>query len=166
MQNKNISRIASNLKAALLILMVVMVGLQTLGTAAYARTQTAPARKGELASATEAKRILAKLGAENFSKAKDPKVRLESRKALGIFKAMAANTTKAREATLIAQLNRSIANLKALPQPRGITPQACDSVYERCIELCKEGAGNCDLCGIAQNGCYLNELAAAIGKDY
>jgi hypothetical protein len=166
MRNNKISIQGKNLRPTLLILSLVLVAVQTLSANGIASPQTAPGRNAELATATEAKRILASLGAQDFSKVKDPKLRLESRKALGIFKAIAANTSTTREVTLLAQLHRSIANLKNLPQPAGISLEGCNKTYDACIELCKEGAGNCKLCDLGVEGCYILQLAAAIGKTY
>jgi hypothetical protein len=166
MRNNNISMQWKNFKPTLLILSLVLMAVQTLSANGIASPQTAPGRNAELATATEAKRILANLGREDFSKAKDPKLRLEARKAVGVLKAIAANTSTTREGTLIAQLHRSVLNLKNLPQPAGISLEGCNKTYDACIELCKEGAGNCKLCDLGVEGCYILQLAAAIGKTY
>jgi hypothetical protein len=165
MRKNNLSKIVKSFKPGLLILVVALVGVQTLTANSFVSARTAATRTAELASATEAKRALAQLGSQDFSKVRDPKMRLESRQALGVLKAMASNTSREREKDLIAKLNRSILNLKGMPQPKHMSLEQCDAAYERCIEMCKNGSINCDLCGIAQNGCYLVKLAAAIGHE-
>jgi hypothetical protein len=165
MRNNNLSKVVKNFKPALLVLVVALAGVQPLTANSFGSARTASSPKTELPSATEAKRALAQLGSQDFSKVRDPKMRLESRQALGVLKAMASNTSKEREKELIAKLNRSILKLKGMPQPTKMSFEQCDATYERCIEMCKNGAGDCDLCGIAQNGCYLVKLAAAIGHE-
>jgi hypothetical protein len=165
MRNNKLSKIVKKFKPALLILVVALVGVQPLTAKSFGSAKSASTRKAELASATEAKRALAQLGSEDFSKVRDPKMRLESRQALGILKAIASNTSKAREKDLAAKFKTSILKLKGMPQPQHMSLEQCDASYERCIEACKNGSIDCDLCGIAQNGCYLVKLAAAIGHE-
>jgi hypothetical protein len=163
---KNNGKFAKHFKLASIILFVALVGGQTLNTGALAQTQAGPsAIKAELKSSAEAKRALANMGTRDFKRVKDAKLRDASSRSLAALKAIANNTSRAREATLVANFARSIKNLKTLAQPNSTSIEECDKGYERCIELCKETGGNCDLCGISQNGCYLTKLAIEMTKD-
>ncbi len=167
MRNNNFLKIVKSLRVASLMLLVMLVGAQTLDARSYGRPQTAaPVQKTELASATEARRALDNLGTQDFKGVRDARLRAASQRALAALKALAANKSNAREASLVANFDRTIKNLKALPQPANMSPHMCDASYERCIELCKETGGNCNLCGIAQNGCYLGILSAAIVNEH
>jgi hypothetical protein len=162
----NLFIIVKHFKPALLVLFIVLAGAQTPGAEGYGVAQTAPARRAELETSAAAKRALADLGSKDLRRAKDARLRTASLRAVAALKAIADNTSKAREAALVANLDRAILTLKALPQPPSMSMQACDSSYKTCMELCKETGGDCKLCGIGQNGCYLNELAAAIAHEH
>lgn len=163
---KTITRIAGRYTLASFILFAVLIGGQALAPRALAKTQSASsALKAQLPSSAEAKRALSNIGSRDFRRVKDAKLRAASSRALAALKAIANNTSKAREATLAAQFDRSVKTLKALAQPGSTNIEECDKGYERCIELCKETGGNCDLCGISQNGCYLTKLAIEMTKD-
>lgn len=164
MRNKLFS-IVRHFKLTLLVLFVALVAAQTSGASGVGAAQTAPARKAELESAATAKRALAELGTKDFARVKDARLRVAALRAVTTLKAVANNTSRSREATLVAQLDRSILNLKALPQPAGMSLQACDKSYETCMELCKETGGDCKLCGIGQNGCYLVRLAIEMAQE-
>jgi hypothetical protein len=164
--SKNIVKIAKHFKPAALILFVALMGGQTLNVVALAQTQAASTTlKAELKSSAEAKRALSNIGTRDFKRVKNAKLRDASSRALAALKAIANNTSAAREATLVANFARSIKTLKGLAQPGSTSIEECDKGYERCIELCKETGGNCDLCGISQNGCYLTKLAIEMTKD-
>jgi hypothetical protein len=63
-------------------------------------------------------------------------------------------------------LDRSVKALKALPQqPTAGGLSECDSSYDRCMELCKETGGNCKLCALSNNLCYLTKLMIEWTKD-
>jgi hypothetical protein len=158
----NIVKIVKSFKIASLVLFVALTGAQTLNAGSFGKT---PARGAELETATEAKRALANLGSQDFKRVKDARLREAAVRALDALKAVARNTSKAREAALVAEFARSIGVLKGLPQPTAMSLQMCDESYKRCAELCRLTGANCDLCGISQNGCYLNELAAAIAHE-
>jgi hypothetical protein len=163
---KSMSKITKSFIPAALILFVALVGAQTFDAGARAQTQTANSTvRAELPSSAEAKRALADIGSRDFKRVKNSKLRDASTRAMAALRALANNTSKAREATLAANFARSIKTLKGLAQPGSTTIEECDKGYERCIELCKETGGNCDLCGISQNGCYLNKLAIEMTKD-
>ena len=164
MRNKLFS-IVRHFKPALLVLFVALVAAQTSGAGAGVAAQTAPARKAELETAAAAKRALAELGTRDFGRVKDARMRAAGLRAVAALKAVANNTSRAREAALVAQFDRSILNLKALPQPAGLGLQECDKSYETCIELCKRTGGDCKLCGIGQNGCYLVRLAIEMAQE-
>lgn len=164
--SKNIVKIAKHFKLASLILFVALAGGQTLNAGARAQSRAGSGiLKAELKSSAEAKRALSNIGARDFKRVKDARLRVASSRALAALKAIANNTSAAREATLIANFASSIKTLKGLAQPGSTNIEECDKGYERCIELCKETGGNCDLCGISQNGCYLNKLAIEMTKD-
>jgi hypothetical protein len=163
---ENIVKITKHFKLVSLILFVAVVGGEMLDAGALAQTQAASSTiKAELKSSAEAKRALSNIGTRNFKRVKDARLRDASSRALAALKAIANNTSTAREATLVANFARSIKTLKGLAQPGATSIEECDKGYERCIELCKETGGNCDLCGISQNGCYLNKLAIEMTKD-
>lgn len=165
---KNRTDIVKNFKRALAVLFVALVGVQM--TAAPAAAQTGPAQvaAAETPSAA-AKRTLDDIGSRDFKRVKDAKMRAGLSRAVAALKAVAGNTSRAREAGLVATFERAIKNLKSLPQPAGADTRQCDAHYERCIELCKANGGNygtdCKLCGIEQNGCYLTKLAMEMTKD-
>ena len=153
-------------KLASFILFAALSGGQALNAGALAKTQAASSTlKADLKSSAEAKRALSDIGSRDFKRVKDAKLRAAASRALAALKAIANNTSKAREATLAAQFDRSVKTLKALAQPGSMNIEECDKGYERCIELCKETGGNCDLCGISQNGCYLTKLAIEMTKN-
>ncbi|HEV7905725.1 MAG TPA: hypothetical protein VGO96_17935 [Pyrinomonadaceae bacterium] len=164
--SKNIVKIAKRFKLASLILFVALVGGQTLNVDALTQTRAGSGvLKAELKSSAEAKRALSNIGTRDFKRVKDARLRNASTRALADLKALANNTSTAREATLAANFARSVKTLKGLAQPGTTAIEECDKGYERCIELCKETGGNCDLCGISQNGCYLTKLAIEMTKD-
>lgn len=160
----NLFSIARHFKPALLVLFVALVGAQTAGAGGPGTAQTAPAQRAGLASATEAKRILAELGTNDFARVKDARMRAAGIRAVAALKAVANNTSRAREAALVTQFDRSIRNLKALPQPAGLSLQMCDQYYETCKEACKE-SGDCKQCDIGVNGCYLVRLAIEMAQE-
>jgi hypothetical protein len=163
---KNIVKIAKHLRLASLILFVALVGGQTLDAEAYAQKQAAPAKvKADLKSSAEAKRVLSEIGARDFKRVKDARLRVAASRALAALKAIAANNSTAREATLIANFARSIKTLKGLAQPGTSNFESCDNDYERCIEICKEIGSDCNLCELGINGCYLNKLTMEASKD-
>ena len=163
---QNIDKFGRSLRLAPVILFALLVGGQTLGGGALAQSQGATTTlKADLQSSAEAKRALSDIGSRDFKRVKNAKLRDASTRALAALKAIANNTSKAREATLAANFARSIKTLKSLAQPNSTTIEECDKGYERCIELCKETGGNCDLCGISQNGCYLVKLAIEMTKN-
>jgi hypothetical protein len=163
---KSIINITKHFKPASLILFLALVGAQTINVGAFVKTQDASTTlKAELKSSAEAKRALSNIGTQDFKRVKDARLRNASTRALAALKAIANNTSQAREATLAANFARSIKTLKTLAQPNSTSIEECDKGYERCIELCKETGGNCDLCGISQNGCYLTKLAIEMTKN-
>lgn len=163
---KNISTFAKHFKLASIILFVALVGGQVLDAGALAQTRAGSGTlKAELKSSAEAKRALSNIGTRDLKRVKDARLRDASSRALAALKAIASNNSAAREATLVANFARSIKTLKALAQPGSTNFEECDKGYELCIELCKETGGNCDLCGISQNGCYLNKLAIEMTKN-
>lgn len=160
----NLLLIVKHFKPALLILFVVLVGAQTSGASGLGAPQTAPARKAELETAAAAKQALAELGSNDFARVKDARMRAAGLRAVAALKAVANNTSRTREAALVTQFDRSIRNLKALPQPAGLSLQMCDKSYETCKELCKE-SGNCKQCELGINGCYLVRLAIEMAQE-
>jgi hypothetical protein len=163
---KSIINITRHFKLASILLFLALIGGQTINAGAFVKTQVASTTlKAELKSSAEARRVLSNLGTQDFKRVKDARLRVASSRALAALKAIANNTSKAREATLAANFARSIKTLKTLAQPDSTSIEECDKGYERCIELCKETGGNCDLCGISQNGCYLTKLAIEMTKD-
>jgi hypothetical protein len=163
---KNIGKFAKHFKFAPLILFVALVGGQTFNTGARSQTQDAPANlRGELKSSSEAKRALSNIGTRDFKRIKNAKLRDASTRALAALKAIAGNTSRAREATLVANFARSVKTLKGLAQPGATNFESCDNDYERCIEICKEIGSDCNLCDLGLNGCYLNKLTMEASKD-
>ena len=163
---KSMSKIVKRFKPAAFILFVALVGAQSLDAGARAQTQAAANTvRAELPSSAEAKRALSDIGSRDFKRVKNSRLRDASTRSLAALRALANNTSKAREATLVANFARSVKTLKGLAQPGSTSIEECDKGYERCIELCKETGGNCDLCGISQNGCYLTKLAIEMTKN-
>jgi hypothetical protein len=153
-------KIIKNYKTAFVFLLVIC-GMQTLGVNA----QTALARGADLESSTVAKRTLVGIDSRKFVKIKDARMQKAVQQSYNALKAVANNKSKAREAGLMADFDRTIKDLKALPQPTGGGLQECDNSYALCIELCGETGFDCKLCGIGQNGCYLTKLAIEMTKD-
>lgn len=151
-------------KPALLVLFVALVAAQTSGASGAGAPQTAPARKAELETAAAAKRSLAELGSNDFARVKDARMRAAGLRAVAALKAVANNTSRTREAALVAQFDRSIRNLKALPQPAGLSLQMCDEYYNTCMEACKH-SGDCKQCDLGVNGCYLVRLAIEMAQE-
>jgi hypothetical protein len=163
---KNICEIAKHFKLASLILFVALISGQTLNIGALAQKQAASTiLKAELKSSAEAKRALSNIGTRDFKRVKNAKLRDASSRALAALKAIANNTSSAREATLVANFARSIKTLKGLAQSGSTNFESCDNDYERCIEICKEIGSDCNLCELGQNGCYLNKLTMEASKD-
>lgn len=160
----NLLLIVKHFKPALLILFVALVGAQTSGASGLGAPQTAPAQKAELETAATAKRALTELGARDFARVKDARMRAAGLRAVAALKAVANNKSQAREAALVAQFDRSIRNLKALPQPAGLSLQMCDQYYDTCKEACKE-SGDCKQCDLGVNGCYLVRLAIEMAQE-
>jgi hypothetical protein len=121
--------------------------------------QTAAPQKMELKSAASAKRALADMDSRSFSKIKDERMRKAIQQSHKALKAVASNKSEAKEAKLMEEFNRTITNLKALPQPTGGGTQACDKGYDDCILTCSNTPGaDCKQCGWGQNLCYLVKL--------
>lgn len=166
MQNNNFIKTGKNLKLALVAVLLAFVGVLATGTG-NTRSYAAPAQaagagtaqSGELPSSTQAKRTLAEIDERSFANIKDARKRSAAQRSYNALKAVADNTSKAREAALIASFSRTVGNLRATPPPKQ-TFEQCDKQYETCIELCKETGGNCDLCRLGNEGCYLIKWAA------
>ena len=168
---KNIIKTVRNFKLALVALFVM------LNASAFAMAQdTTTTLKAETTASGEAKRILANMPSQTSSNTKtiasrdsaaDRKLRGQMARAEAALKAIANNTSPAREATLIAKFNRAIKDLKALPggQPTAAGTHHCDQQYEICMELCKETGANCKLCVLGNEGCYLTRLAIEMNKN-
>jgi hypothetical protein len=164
--SKNISGIAKHFKLTSFILFVALAGGHTLNAGAPAQTRAGSGvLKAELKSSAEAKRALSNIGKRDFKRVKDARLRNATVRALADLKAIANNTSTKREATLVANLARSIKTLKGLAQPGFTNFEACDNDYERCIEICKEIGSDCNLCDLGINGCYLNKLTLEMSKD-
>jgi hypothetical protein len=163
---QSIFKIKKHYKPASFVLFLALVGGLALNVGAFVNAQVASTTlKAELKSSAEAKRALADIGTRDFKRVKNAKVRDASTRALAALKAVANNTSKAREATLIANFARSIKTLKGLAQPGSSNFESCDNDYERCIEICKEIGSDCNLCELGINGCYLNRLAMEASKN-
>ena len=160
----NLFSLAKHFKPALLVLFVAFVAAHTSVAGGAGAPQTAPVRKAELETAAAAKRTLAELGSNDFARVKDSRMRAAGLRAVAALKAVANNNSRAREAALVAQFDRSIRNLKALPQPAGLSLQMCDQYFDTCKEACKE-SGDCKQCDLGVNGCYLVRLAIEMAQE-
>src|SRR5689334_4342452 len=118
MQNNHSTKIAKNFKLALAALLIAFVGAQGFNIGSYAAPQAKPAQTGEPKSAAEAKRALARVGSLDFAKSKDARKRDAAQKGYDSIKALANNTSKAREAALLAELARTTRVLRAFPPPK------------------------------------------------
>lgn len=152
-------KIIKNYKTAF-VLFFVIVGMQMIGVNA----QTAPARNADLESSIVAKHILVGIDSRDFVKIQDANAQKAVQQSYSALKAVANNKSKAREAGLMADFDRTIKDLKTLPQPTAGGLQECDNSYTLCKELCVETGYDCKLCGISQNGCYLTKLASEAAK--
>ncbi len=164
MQNNYSTKIAKNFKLALATMLVALVGLQafTMGSArSFAAPQAKPAQTGELPSATEAKRALARISSANIAKIKDARQRDAVQRGYDAIKAVANNNSKEREAALIADVHRTALVLRGLPQPKGAAIHKCEQTYEHCKELCGRNGGDCKLCDLGNDMCFISEWGAA-----
>ena len=155
-----------NLRPILFILFLALVGAQSSGAGGHTVAQTAPARPAQVDINAEAKRALDKIGSRDFKRVKDARLRAAGAHALDALKKLARNTSKAREAALLAEFNRSVDALKAAaPGPKTASLDACDHSYETCKELCKNG-GACQ-CEALNNLCYMTNLMIELveGED-
>lgn len=164
---KNVVKIVKNFKLASAVLFVALIGVAALNVGSFAMAQTGPTRIADSKTSAEAKRILAGVGSRDFKRIKDARLRDGLSRAIAALKAVAKNTSEAREAELVANFDRSIKALQALPQPQptAADTRQCDDSYERCMELCKLTGGNCNLCKLGNEGCYLTKLAAEATKN-
>ena len=154
---QTIVKITRNYKQVFLFLLAAVIFVQ----AHAVKAQTAPVQNTNSESAsTAAKRALAKIDSRSFSKIKDARMRKALEQSYKALKAVADNKSKSREDRLIEAFDRTIKDLKTLPQPTGGGTQECDSGYDTCIEVCKNTPGSdCKQCGWGQNLCYLVKLA-------
>lgn len=140
---QNIVNIVKNFKRALVVLFVALIiGVQMPGAFAMTQTAAAPTRLAALESSTQAKRAMETLKTINYSRIKDARQREAVRRAVNAVRALAANTSSAREAGLIAKLDLAANGLK----PRGDHPTGAG---QKCID----DANECD-----KNGFYLCNL--------
>jgi hypothetical protein len=164
MRNNNLVKISKNFKTALLVLLVVLIAGQTFNAGAFAIARTvAPRQRAELESAAEAKRGLAGINARNFEKFKNPRERRALQRSYDALKAIANNTSKAREAALMAKFDKTIGELKALT-PTAASYAQCDDSYRRCREICNKNGNTCDLCNMVNGLCYLTQWS--IGESH
>lgn len=147
--------IARALKAALSALLITLVTALTFNANRFAAPQAAPMRGVELQTAAIAKRALAQLGDPNFDKIKDTRARSAAQTAYLALKAVADNTVKEREATLVATFSRAIEKLKAAAgKPTAGFAEHCQNELDSCLELCKK-YGVCLSCDLKYGFCYL-----------
>ena len=124
-------------------------------------TQASGEQKTAVAAA---KRGVAEIDPGSFARIKDAKKRSAAQRSYNALKAIAENTSKAREAGLVASFNRSIGVLKAWPPPRNANFEACDRNYEFCKENCQTNF-TCEFCQIVNGDCYLLQWAAFYAKE-
>lgn len=169
MQNKNFNRAERNFKLALVAVLLAFVGALATGmshTRSFAAPQTAGGTQasGEQKTAVAAaRRGVAALDPRSFAKIRDAKKRSAAQRSYNALKAIAENTSKAREAALIANFNRTIGVLKASP-PKNASFEACDKNYDFCKESCATDF-SCEFCQIVNGDCYLNQWAAFYSKE-
>ncbi len=141
---------------ALVGLFLALTGAWEAGVFAQTPTPTPPKTWDW---AAESRRAVDTIGAKDFKRAKDRKLRDAGTRALAALKKIAKNTSKAREAALVADFDRAMQALKlVLPATKSGGLQTCDRQYEICMELCKETGGDCSLCSKANNVCYIMTL--------
>ena len=147
--------IARALKAALSALLITLVTALTFNADRFAAPQAAPMRGVELQTAAIAKRALAQLGDPNFDKIKETRARSAAQTSHLALKAVADNTVKEREATLVAAFSRAIENLKAAAgKPTAGFAEHCQNELDSCLELCRKD-GFCQPCDLKYGFCYL-----------
>ncbi len=141
---QNIFNIVKKFKMAVVVLFVALVGVQMSGVSAFARTQTAaPTQVATLESSTQAKRAMETLKTINYSRIKDARQREAVRRAVNAVKALAANTSPAREAGLIAKLKLAANGLK--PRNNDHPTGAGQKCIDEAIDCDKNGFIMCDL---------------------
>jgi hypothetical protein len=159
---KNTIKVAGSFKLVLVALFVALVGLQTPGAGASATAQTAAPTQGtELASSAEAKRGLAKINPRNYAKIKSGRERAALQRSYNALKAIADNTSRAREAALMASFDRAMTTLKGLPPPAAGSFQQCDESFKLCMEICNKNGNTCDMCKMGNGMCYLVQWGIA-----
>jgi hypothetical protein len=169
MQNNNFIKAGKNFKLALVAVLLAFVGVLATGTSytrSFAAIQTAGGAQasGEQKTAVAAaKRGVAEIDPRSFAKIKDARKRSMAQRSYNALKAIADNTSKPREASLIANFNRTIGVLKAAP-PKTATFEACDRGYEFCKENCATDF-SCEFCQIVNGDCYLVQWAAYYAKE-
>jgi hypothetical protein len=155
---KNMVKPVKKSKPSLLVLLVVLLAVQTLNAGGLSLTQTAPGQQAPPDVTAEAKRTLDKIGSLDLNRVKNGRMRAAIKRSISAVRSLASNTSKPREAALVANLARTVKDLKAL-QPKPATFEECDKGYEDCMELCKlTGGGNCDGCAGVNHLCYLMRL--------
>src|SRR5581483_4025979 len=112
-------------------------------------------------SAAVAKQWLARIGSRDFSKLKDARLRDAVQQTHNALKAVADNTSTAREATLVGDFKRNLNNLKAVGKKAIPFAEECNWEYDKCVEACKND-GICLDCAGKEYFCYITKLAATI----
>lgn len=113
----------------------------------------------ELESTTLAKRALVKLETIDYNRIKDGKRRSGVRRAVNAVKALAANTSPAREASLISKLNLAVNGLK----PRGGNDPSDD--YQKCVDKGEECGKEDTVSPLRCDLAYMDCITAAYGKQ-
>lgn len=81
---------------------------------------------------TEAAKILAEIANINFNIVKDKKLHAVVQTICNLLKTIAANTETSREATLLADFEKQVLDLKAASKAVGIVSNHCDDQLSKC----------------------------------
>lgn len=164
---KNTADIMNTFKLALVALFVALAGVQSPG--ASAQTPAGPTQLAASSASDEAKRVLGRLSSYDLKALKKSVARDRMLRAIDALQAVADNTSKRREPTLIAEFKRAVKSLRAVrPQGGGGTSadtRECDDSYTRCMELAKETGADPKICSLGNEGCYMTKLAIEMTKN-
>lgn len=143
-----------------LIAVFVMLGAVLVGQIHAARAAQGAAA-APLASATEAKRLLAQIDKAKIDKITDRNIRAEMQSGYAALKAVADNTARTSEKVLLARVHTAALKLKRRGEetkPAGFSLNECNSRLEDCNEL---GAPP-ELCQLGDDGCIMMAWIATL----
>jgi type II secretory pathway component PulJ len=133
-------------------LLAVLVLLVTALTGYAQRTSSTSMSK--LQSAIQAKRMLAQMDRTKLTRIEDAKLRAELLEGYDALKAVAENTSQARETVLLAKVHRVALKLKAKaeePKTAFVSLNECNKRLSDCLELGTPP----NICGLNDDMCIM-----------